>query len=87
MTDMTRLPTAADSATFVEAYRDWQRDADDAKLAAAMFRLFPGEGPPDERCVTTDGFAFVATREVYQDDSVDYDLEHYVLDAHVVVTR
>ena len=89
MTDMTRLPTAADSATFVEAYREWQKtDGDDALMAAAMFVCFPGESAEDdERCVTIDGFALVAKREVYQDDSVEYDLEHYALDGNVLLTK
>lgn len=89
VTDVTRLPSAADSATFVEAYREWQKpDGDDATMAAAMFACFPGQSlHDDERCVTIDGFALVAKRETYQDDSVEYDLEHYALDGNVVMTK
>ena len=92
MTDLTNLPTAADSATFVEAYREWRDgpvgNCSDAKLATAMFACFPGESPDDdERCVTIDGLAFVAKRDRYADDSVEYEFEHYLLDCNVVVTK
>ena len=90
LTDLARLPSAADSATFVEAYRKWRADpvGDDATMAAAMFTCFPNDLPDDhERCVTIDGFALVAKREVYQDDSVEYDLEHYALDGNVLLTK
>ena len=88
MTDLARLPSAADSATFVEAYRKWMREADDEVLAEAMFRLFPeNDGPRDRRCVTIDGYAFAAKRDRYEDDSVEYELEHFTLNAHVTVTK
>ena len=87
VTDLTRLPTAADSATFVEAYREWQKpDGEDALMAAAMFACFPGNSlADDERCVTIDGFALVAQRACPGGDWV-YDLEHYPLDGQVAVT-
>ena len=88
VTDLTRLPSAADSATFVEAYREWQAEViGDDDMAAAMFACFPGESAEDdERCVTIDGFSLVAKRSRYEDDSVAHELEHYALDGNIAVT-
>ena len=87
LTDLTRLPTAADSATFVEAYREWQAEViGDDDMAAAMFACFPGRSLNDhERCVTIDGFALVAQRACPGGNWV-YDLEHYPLDGNIAVT-
>ena len=89
MTDLTRLPSATDSATFVEAYREWQAEVTgDDDMAVAMFNCFPGSPDDHERCVTIDGLAIAAVRTPYGGGpgEWEYDLEHYVLDAQVTVT-